>query len=41
MLVVNIPTATLHGLYSGAIVDAQTHEPGGFISVRVLEEDKP
>jgi hypothetical protein len=41
VLVVTIPDDHPHGLYTGAIVDAQTHEPGGFISVRVLEEDKP
>jgi hypothetical protein len=40
VLVVNIPDDHPHGLYTGPIIDSQTHEPGGFISVRVLEEDK-
>jgi hypothetical protein len=40
VLVVNVPDDHPHGLYAGAIVDSQTHEPGGFISVRVLEDDK-
>ena len=39
VLVVNIPDDHPHGVYHGAIVDSKTHEPGGFISVRVLEED--
>jgi hypothetical protein len=39
VLVVNIPDDHPHGVYTGAIVDSQTHEPGGYISVRVLEED--
>ena len=39
VLVVDIPDDQPHGVYHGAIVDSKTHEPGGFISVRVLEED--
>jgi hypothetical protein len=39
VLVVDIPDGHPHGVYTGAIVDSKTHEPGGFISVRVLEED--
>ena len=41
VLVVNIPDNHPSGVYTGAIVDSQTHEPGGFISVRVLEENNP
>jgi hypothetical protein len=39
VLVVNIPDDHPHGVYHGAIIDSKTHEPGGFISVRVLQED--
>jgi hypothetical protein len=39
VLVVNVPDGHPHGVYTGAILDSKTHEPGGFISVRVLEED--
>ncbi len=38
-LVVNVPDGHPPGVYSGAIVDQLTHEPKGFISVRVLEDD--
>jgi len=41
VLVVNIPDNHPYGVYSGAIVDSETHEPAGFISVRILEETKP
>jgi len=40
VLVVNIPDGHPPGVYNGAIVDSKTHEPGGFISVRVLEQDR-
>jgi hypothetical protein len=40
VLVVNIPDGHPQGVYHGAIVDSKTREPGGFISVRVFEEDK-
>lgn len=39
VLVVNIPDEHPNGVYSGAIVDSKTNEPGGFVSVRVTEED--
>jgi hypothetical protein len=39
VLVVNIPEDQPPGIYHGAIVDSKTHEPQGFISVRVLKED--
>ena len=39
VLVVNIPDEHPSGVYSGAIVDSKTNEPGGFVSVRVTEED--
>jgi hypothetical protein len=39
VLVVNIPDNQPHGVYHGAIVDSKTHEPQGFISVRVIQED--
>jgi hypothetical protein len=39
VLVVNVPDGHPPGVYNGAIVDHLTHEPRGFISVRVLEED--
>jgi hypothetical protein len=41
VLIVNIPDNHPYGVYSGAIVDSETHEPAGFISVRVLEETQP
>jgi hypothetical protein len=41
VLVVNIPDNHPYGVYSGAIVDSETHEPAGFITVRVLEDEKP
>ena len=41
VLVVNIPDNHPYGVYSGAIVDFETHEPAGFITVRVLEDEKP
>jgi len=39
VLVVNIPEDHPPGVYHGAIVDSKTHEPQGFISVRVIKED--
>jgi len=41
VLVVNIPEDHPPGVYHGAIVDSKTHEPQGFISVRVIKEDNP
>ena len=39
VLVVNIPDEHPSGVYTGAIVDSKTNEPGGYVSVRVTEED--
>jgi hypothetical protein len=39
VLVVNIPEDQPPGVYHGAIVDSKTHEPQGFISVRVIKEN--
>ncbi len=36
VLVVEIPDDQPIGVYTGAVVDATSHEPGGFICVRVL-----
>jgi hypothetical protein len=40
VLIVNFPDDHPHGVYTGTIIDSETHEAGGFISVRILDEDK-
>jgi hypothetical protein len=38
VLVVHVPDQHPSGVYTGAIVDSKTNEPGGFVSVRVHDE---